>query len=49
MYETTNLTFSIYLILNIVDSKESIYLLIVAAISLFIELSLLFFLKKYPL
>ncbi|CAK59913.1 unnamed protein product (macronuclear) [Paramecium tetraurelia] len=49
MYEFTLATFSIYLILNLINYNQSIIYIITTSVTLCIELTMLFFFRRYPM
>lgn len=49
IYETTVAALSIYLVIHLANYNGNIIYLIATAIALCVELTILFFLRKYPL
>lgn len=49
IYETTLATITIYLIINLINYNSDVIYIITTSISLCIELTILFFYRKYPL
>ncbi|CAD8117835.1 unnamed protein product [Paramecium sonneborni] len=49
MYEITLSTFSIYLILNLINYTQNVIYLITTSVILCIELTMLFFFRRYPM